>query len=184
MKLRSHLVILVLGTVLPVLAFSAIMAVVFWHQQRAAYDERYLERVRALAMALDREHEGHVRALRVLSESFALRAGDLARFYEQAERVTAEQTAWTSLILADRTGAQLFNLRRPFGERLPRLTVGDELIATAVTTGRPAVSPLVRGAVSGQYTTNVIVPVRREGAVTHLLVAVLEPRVWLDLLSR
>ncbi len=79
MKLRTHLVVLVLAAVLPLLAFSAVMGTIFWHQQRAAYDERHLERVRALAMALDRELEGHARALHVLAQSAALQSGTSAR---------------------------------------------------------------------------------------------------------
>ena len=184
MKLRSHLVILVLGTVLPVLAFSAVMAVFFWHQQRVAYDERYLERVRALALALDREHDGHIRALHVLTQSAALQRGDLPAFYAHAQRVITEQPGWASVILADRSGAQIFDLRRPLGTSLAKLTVGDEIIASVVTTGQPAVSPLVSGPVSGDYITAVIVPVRRDGAIAQLLVAVLPPRLWLDMLAR
>src|SRR6185503_10676662 len=127
MKLRSHLVVLVLAAVLPVLAFSAVMGVVFWRQQRAAYDQRYLERVRALAIALDRELDGHVRALQVLSESVPLQAGDYAAFYEQARRVKAQQPAWATVSLTDPTGAMIFNLRRPFGTPLPRTGLDDEL---------------------------------------------------------
>ena len=34
MRIRSHLFILVLAAVLPILAFSAVMTAVFWKQQR------------------------------------------------------------------------------------------------------------------------------------------------------
>src|SRR5947207_1153970 len=175
---------LVLAAVLPLLAFSAVMGVVFWRQQRAAYDERHLERVRALAMALDRELEGHARALQVLALSTALKNGDLHAFYERAQRVRAEQSVWDAVILTDTTGAQVINTRRPFGVPLPRTAIGDALVAQAVTTGRPTVSPLVKGALTGQYTTAVVVPIRYDGHVRYLLLASLEPRVWLDLLAR
>ena len=129
---------LVLAAVLPLLAFSAVMGVVFWRQQRAAYDERHLERVRALAMALDRELEGHARALQVLALSTALKNGDLHAFYERAQRVRAEQSVWDAVILTDTTGAQVINTRRPFGVPLPRTAIGDALVAQAEQDGSSA----------------------------------------------
>ena len=62
MRIRSHLIILVLGAILPVLAFCAVVTVAFWRQQRLAFEQRFLERVRALSVALDAElalgHQG------------------------------------------------------------------------------------------------------------------------------
>jgi signal transduction histidine kinase len=184
MKLRSHLVVLVLASVLPIVVITAVMGVVFWRQQSAVYDERHLERVRALALALDRELDGHGRALLVLAQSFALQRMDIETFYAQAERVKAQHRSWATLVLAEADGKQILNLRRPLGTRLPRVNVDDGLLATIVASGRPAVSPLTRGAVSGEPVTNIIVPVYRFGRVSHLLMAVLEPHVWLDLLAR
>lgn len=184
MKLRTHLVILALAAVLPLLVFSSVMGAIFWRQQRTAYDERYLERVRGLAIALDREIEGHARALQVLAQSTALQGGDLRVFYERAQRLRAEQPGWDAVVLADATGTLLINSRVPFGSPLPKTAIGDALLAQVLTTGRPAVSPLIRGAIGGEYTTAVVVPVVREGAVRYLLIASLPPRVWLDLLAR
>src|SRR5438445_211420 len=65
MKIRSHLLILVVAAVLPIVAFSAIMTVVFWREQRHAFEQRYLDRVRAMAIALDRELDGSIRSLQV-----------------------------------------------------------------------------------------------------------------------
>src|SRR6185503_7891070 len=87
MKTRSHLVLLVLGAVLPVLAFSAVMGVVFWRQQRAAFEQRFLERVRAMAVALDRELEASIRALEALSGTREVDDGDLEAFAERARRM-------------------------------------------------------------------------------------------------
>jgi signal transduction histidine kinase len=183
-KLRSHLVILVLGAVLPVLAFSAVMAVVFWRQQHAVVDERYLDRVRALAIALDREMEGRIRALQVLAASHPLRAGDLAGFYVQAQEVRSEQPAWDAVILTDTAGKQLVNTRAAFGTDLPRTAVSEALLRQVVTTGQPAVSPLVTGAVARKYVTAILVPVRRDDVVRGVLIVAIEPRVWLDLFTK
>ena len=76
MKLRSHLLILVLGAVVPVLVFSAVMVVMFWRLQRDAFEKRYLERVRAMSIALDHELHAHIRMRQVLDESRYLTGND------------------------------------------------------------------------------------------------------------
>jgi signal transduction histidine kinase/CheY-like chemotaxis protein len=183
-RLRSHLLLLVLGAVLPVLVFSAVMAVVFWRQQHAAVDQRFLERVRALTIALDREMEGHIRGLEVLAQSFALQAGDLRAFTGQAQRIRAEQIDWDAVSLMDPRGVPLMNTRVPFGTPLPKRLIGDALVARAVATGRPVVTPLIRSAITGRFTTGIIVPVRRDGTVQYLLRVAIEPRIWLDLFGQ
>jgi len=171
----------VLGAVLPVLAFSAVMAVMFWRQQRDAFEKRYLERVRAMSIALDRELQGHIRMLQVLSQSDYLAAGDMRGFYEQARRVQAQQSDWSTVALMDVTGVPVFNLRRPFGAPLPVSALDAALLARVATSGRPAVSPLVKGSVTGVYTA-VIVPVTTRGASRLLLVAI-DSVTWFRFLS-
>jgi hypothetical protein len=65
MRIRSRLVVLLLVAALPIIGFAAALTVLFWHQQRAAFEQRFLERVRAMSVALDRELVGHTRASRV-----------------------------------------------------------------------------------------------------------------------
>src|SRR5882724_499147 len=183
MKLRSHLLLLVLGAVLPVLAFSAVMGVVFWRQQRAAFEQRFLERVRAMTIALDRELEGHIRMLQVLSHSPSLASGDMRGFYEQTRRVQAQQSAWSAVALMDPAGIQVFNLHRPFGSPLPKSAQDPAFLARVATTGRPAVSPLVKGAVSGVPTTAVAIPVRARDGTVQLLGVAIDSPIWLRFLS-
>ena len=78
MKIRAHVIWLVAAAVLPVMIFSMIMTAVFWRQQRAAFEDRFLERARAVSIALDREHEASISALRGLAESSSLAARDLS----------------------------------------------------------------------------------------------------------
>src|ERR1043166_9213407 len=120
MKIRSHLLILVLTSVLPIVVFSTIMTFVFWREQRQAFEQRYLDRVRAMAIALDRELDGTIRSLQVLAESPHLQAGDLLSFYEQAQRTLSMQRGWANIIVIDaKNGRQIINLRRPYGVPLP-----------------------------------------------------------------
>jgi hypothetical protein len=184
MKIRSHLLLLVLGVVVPTLAFSTVMTVVFWREQRHALEQRYLDRARALAIALDRELDGTIRALQVLAASPALQADDLGRFYEQATRTLSRQDTWVNIIVNDpATGRQLLNLRLPFGAPLPEATVDQATLAAIVTAGRPFVPPLRKGSVSGQYRTAVLLPVQSESGRQYVLVAVIDQSSWLRFLS-
>jgi PAS domain S-box-containing protein len=185
MRIRSHLVILVLAAVLPILAFSAVMTAVFWKQQRAAFDERFLDRVRGLTIALDRELEGHIRALEILSESSALRAGDIRGFYDRAERARDRQKMWSNIILLDADSArQLMNLRLPLGMPLP-LTPDKASLEAVIQSGGPYVAPLSRGPISGEDATRILVRVAGSGGKAgYVLVAVISPAAWLELLSK
>jgi signal transduction histidine kinase/CheY-like chemotaxis protein len=183
-NIRSHLVILVLAAAMPIIVFAAILTAIFWHQQRVAFEQRYLERVRAMSIALDRELDGHVRVLQTLAHSPLLAVDDMRGFYEQATRVKTEQRGWATVILADTTGAQVFNLRRPFGAPLPRTAFGDAAIARVVATGQPVIAPLIKGAVLAAYTTNVGIPVKRHGIVSHVLIVAIDPPAWLEFLGR
>ena len=107
MRIRSHLIILVLGATLPILAFSAVVTAVFWRQQRIAFEQRFLERVRALSVALDAELDGHIQVLQVLARSQLLQTGDLREFYDRSARVSVGQTAWSTMFLADANGHEL-----------------------------------------------------------------------------
>ncbi len=162
MKIRTHLIVLALGAVAPVLAFSAVMTTVFWNQQRSAFHERFLDRVRGMTIALDRELDGYIRALLLLRESPFLKSGDLQRFYEAAKIAQATQPTWVNITLVDiATGRQVINLPRPFGTELPEVPE-KELLAEIVQRGRPAVTAISRGPVSREYATRVVVPVKHQ----------------------
>ncbi|HEY1268799.1 MAG TPA: ATP-binding protein [Candidatus Binatia bacterium] len=184
MRIRSHLVTLVLAAVLPILAFSAVMTAVFWKQQRAAFDERFLDRVRGLTIALDRELEGHIRALEILSESSALRAGDIRGFYDRAERARDRQKMWSNIILLDADSArQLMNLRLPLGIPLP-VTPDKASLEAVIRSDGPYIAPLSRGPISGEDATRILVRIANGGGKAYVLVAVITPAAWLELLSK
>jgi signal transduction histidine kinase/CheY-like chemotaxis protein len=181
---RKHLVLLLLAAVLPLIVFAGVLTSLFWQQQRDAFEMRYLERVRAMALALDREQDGHIRVLQTLAHSTLLAQGDLSAFYEQAKAVKAEQPGWATVILADLHAAQLLNLRQPFGTVLQKTAFGEEGVARVAATGRPLITPLITGNVAGNQVTNIGVPVRRNGVVTHVLIAGIDPPAWLEFLRR
>jgi signal transduction histidine kinase len=181
-SIRTHLVFLLLAAVLPLIAFAGVLTALFWQQQRAAFEQRYIERVRAMSIALDYEQDGHIRVLQTLAHSALLAEGNLSAFYEHAKAVQTHQPGWATVILADLRSDQLLTLRQPFGTALPKASFGEAAIAKVASTGRPLITPLIVG--SQGYVTQIGVPVRRNGVVTHVLIAAIDPPAWLEFLRR
>jgi signal transduction histidine kinase len=182
MKIRAHVIWLVAAAVLPVMIFSMIMTAVFWRQQRAAYEDRFLERVRAVSIALDREHEASIAALRGLAESSTLAAGDLERFHGRAEQALRGEQSWAAVMLADASGNQLLHVPGPPGPALPHLQ-DNEAFRQALSTRQPAISSLLASTGSGKYTTSIALPVMLGSEVRYVLLAEVDQKTWLRFLS-
>jgi signal transduction histidine kinase len=181
-SIRTHLVFLLLAAVLPLIAFAGVLTALFWQQQRAGFEQRYIERVRAMSIALEYEQDGHIRVLQTLADSALLAEGNLSAFYEHAKDVQTHQPGWATVILADLRSNQLLTLRQPFGTALPKAAFGEAAIAKVASTGQPLISPLIVG--SQGYVTQIGVPVRRNGLVTHVLIAAIDPPAWHEFLRR
>jgi PAS domain S-box-containing protein len=184
MKIRSHLLLLVLAAVCPIVIFSAIMTAVFWREQRHALEQRYLERVRAMALALDRELEGTILSLELLAQSPYLKSGDLRRFHEQAAGTRASDKPWVNIILNDpASGRQVLNLRMPYGAPLYDSTVDRATLESVVKTGQPYVASLIKNPISGQYMTAVVVAATGANGRRYALLASIEQSSWLSFLE-
>jgi len=177
MKLRGHLVTLVLGALTPVLIFSVVMVILFWREERRAIEQGMRETARALVVAIDREVNGSIIAMEALATSRALDGGDLGEFHEQAARVAHSRPAWRAIVLLDPGGRQLINTVVPFGRPLPAADPGEHVRKVAEA-GRPAVSDLYESRFSATPVVAVGVPVRREGKLRYVLGAVLDIRAF------
>jgi CheY-like chemotaxis protein len=182
MKIRSLLLLFAAFSVLPVLAFSFIMTLVFWQQQRAALENRFLDRVRAMAIAIDREHGGMIQVLRSVATSSALDEGDLTEFRRQARRILGEQRSWSSIVLTDGGGQEILDLRRSAQETLPSLG-SQPFVKQMREDGRPVISDLIREPLNGEYVTYIGVPVMRGTEFQHGLFAVVPQPTWLALID-
>ena len=197
-KLRSHLIALVLAALLPLLIFTFAM-----FRQKAQLQHETVERgmrdtARALSLALDREIGAVQAILETLAESPDLDTGNLNRFYEIGSRAV-ENRKESRLILFDRSGQQLINTSRPFGSPLPntfrdasRFQAGDiypqvplggpEPLKQTIETGKLTVSDMFLALDSRRPTIGIIVPVIRNGRVLYALEMAFHPRVLTQLL--
>jgi PAS domain S-box-containing protein len=119
--------------------------------------------------------------LEILAQSTSLDTADLERFYGRARRVRDREKGWQSIILAEVSGREVFDLRRPFGSPL-RERVDGATLQQAIRARRPVVSRLLGGAASGEFRTFIGVPVVSREGIQYVLLAEIDAASWLDFL--
>ena len=167
MKIRTRLTLLVALSLLPVLGFSSVMTVVFWRQQRAAFEQRFLERVRAMSVALDRQLEGSISILEALASAPELDSGDLDGFRERADGWRRCTRAGPSLSSTSR-GAN--SCPQPSGARDPaREFRAATPSSRSCERRRPPCRRSLKSPKSREWSTPLFVPVLREGIIRYVV---------------
>ena len=182
MKIRTHSIVLVFATLLPIVLFSAAVMTIFWREQRSAIEQRLRDRTRAISIALDRELGGQIRLLQLLAQSDLLKAKKIGEFYDEAARVRATQKTWSNVIVTDPSGRQLLNLNNPGAAQAPVIP-DAATFQTAVNSGAAAVSAIFKDPGTDKYTAAVLVPVKADGKIISMIAAVIENSTWLELLA-
>jgi signal transduction histidine kinase len=173
-KLRSSLLGLTAATLLPMVAFALIAAILFARRERTTFERGATERTLALSTAVDAELRNPITTLQSLATSRHLDSGDLQAFHAETVRVLASQADWLTVNLALPSGQQVVNALRPFGMDLPVVPERESFEQT-LRTGRPAVGHLIHGPLSNQQQFPVRMPVVRNGVTTYVLSAVIKP---------
>jgi PAS domain S-box-containing protein len=162
---RTITAALVLAILAPVLLFSGILLTRYAAAEQARLETDVIERARDIAQDIDRDIAGLQAAIQALATSRLLQSGDLPEFYRQASEVRA--FVGVDVVLRELGGQQIVNTRIPWGEPLPRVTL--ETDRDMVARGDPSVSDVFVGATANRPIFIVAAPVKRHGAVTHLL---------------
>ena len=185
MRLRTHLIALVLAAVIPVLVFASVVIVLLWRHERAATEDRLRNTARALALAVDRAVLSTVTILEALATSEHLDRGDLTAFHRVARRALESQrdNGWATVVLASRTGEPLVDAARPFGSA-PARTLRPEEVAEVIADGGPSTTDVLTDTPLGRPVVAVRVPVARGEAPRYVLAAVLEPHAFVALLRQ
>ena len=181
MRLRTHLSVVVLGALLPMVAFSA--AMLFWvhRQTRDATERGLVDTARAMSVALDREIGGTIAALKILGASDHLDHGALDKFYEAARQAVTTQPTWQNVVLYAPSGEVLVNTLLPRGARPPGAAY-VEPVQRAVRDRAPAVSDLFVGRLTNRPLVSVVVPVFHERAPKYALAAIVPAATLLEVL--
>lgn len=125
MKLRSRLALMALLALVPLLIFSAFAAKRLSDGTRQNAIRAMQETANATALIIDRELQGSLSAVQVLSKSPLLVDEKFAQFYDQAKSTAFGESGWVILYSPD--GTQVLNTRLPYGAPLLIRPSPDEL---------------------------------------------------------
>lgn len=165
--IRATLLLLVAACVLPPLLVCIGLVYKFYVLEEARINGETVLIARNLASQLDRELNASESGLRVLSTSSKLAHGDLAGFHRRATDVLRHQLA-INYVLIDRSGRQLVNTALPHGLPLPTTDAPPQLL-DVFNTGRPTLTGLFTGNVTGSPMVAMGVPVYRGNDIAYVL---------------
>ncbi len=181
MSVRAHLVALVLAALLPVILFSGLVVVLLAKQQQANVERGLRETCRALALAVDEHVRSVVASLETLATSALLDRGDLRAFHRRASRTVPTQDGWIGVGLIDPSGRIVLNTLVPYGT--PLMSPADRpYVREVLASGRPYVSDLLTGRVSGRAAIAISLPVLRGGRLRYVLAATVDPQSFTRIL--
>jgi signal transduction histidine kinase/ActR/RegA family two-component response regulator len=180
--LKRHLLLLVLGALLPLLALAVALTLLLVREDREQTEHALHENARLLSEALDAELGRSITALKALSRNEALRSGDLRAFYDEAKDLRDSLGLWDNVLLLSPQGEHLINLMRPYGEKLPALPQPEGPIEAARTR-----STYISNALQGRLDTDWLMfmnyPVVIRGEVRYVLGVTMNYRYWSRWLS-
>lgn len=165
-SLPVRLGVLVAGTLLPLIAFAAVIIYLHHVENREAAFARVLELVRSTNLILDSEVQSMTAGLQVLALSGALERDDFEAFRRDARTFLQQYAEDQVIVIADRDGRQVFSSRSAPGEALPK-RVAWAGAGDVFRTKRPTYSPLFRGSVVKDLIITINVPVFRNGDVVY-----------------
>lgn len=183
LSLRTHLLILVVGTLLPALTVAALLIKRVVDDNRAAVGNELITTARGQAAAIDRELSATIRSLQTLGLSDRLTSGDLAAFREEAIKLLHEQPMWSAVVLSRPDGQQVVSSVAPPGEPLPAAAKPDAL-AHVIATGAPVIGDFDTGDIVKQPGFAVHAPVTRNGQVVYVLSALITSSAFSEVLRR
>ena len=140
--LRVHFLALSLGTLLPVVVFSAALVFQLARQARSSAQDRLLQGARTTSVSLDRMFEANIHALEALAQSEHLDEQHLDRFWREAFRMEQAQPTWIAVTLQRSDGTVLLDARPSSEPSFPRPDDPASLQAV-LRTASPAVGDLV-----------------------------------------
>lgn len=158
-RFRTWLFLLALLAALPVMVFAVVSVLEISHSRERELDAGLLQHALAAASAVDRSLDFQMAMLEALTHSQAALDLDIKGLYDHAKNLEPALSDVLALTLIDRHGGQVFSTLKPFSTSLP--PTGSPSAAQEVfRQGRPIVSGLFKGTVSGELVTALGVPLR------------------------
>jgi len=181
-KLRLHLLFLVVGVLVPMLVFALLAVRLLIQDEREAIEREAIGRARAAMIAVDAHLRASIVSLETLAASKSLEADDIAAFHAESQRVLRAQPAWVNIGLITPAKVQLSDAVYAFGKPAP-FSVDDESFAAALRGERAGIGGVVGGSAVRSPTVRVRVPVAHGGQVRYVLSAPLNLQYLAEVLE-
>jgi PAS domain S-box-containing protein len=183
-SLRARLLMLVVASIVPLIGMGVVRECLDYRADRQAIYDGLLGTARGVAVGVERDLGLRISSLETLAMSPALTADDPTRFDQQAAAFLARQPPGTLLGLTT-PDLQLRRLYGRGGKPLDDLPPSSRALAAQVfVTGRPAVTDVHIGRITGVMGFTIDVPVQRDGRIVYDLYISLTPSVLADLVAR
>ncbi|MGA0609299.1 ATP-binding protein [Caldimonas sp. KR1-144] len=182
-SLRAYLTVVIVVATLPIAGLLGLLLYQKLQDEQQRMRAELTRSAASIASVLERELLSSVDALATVSQSEALRQGDLATFERQARARTMLRSTWSGVFLADATGQVLFTTGWPSDADVRWATVGLDL-ANVARRGEPLASDLLAGGPQGPFVTAVAVPVMNGPEVRWVLGVWIPTSVWQDVTQR
>lgn len=160
---------------------AALLFISYYEREQTQLAANAINRAKGFVLAVDREFAATESALLALSTSHRLATGDLEGFHHRAVEAVANVRA-DSILVLDRTGQILLSTRRPYGNALPKVA-DPKLLERILETGKPGVSDLFLGPITGQHIFTVGVPVKIDESIAYSLNATFTHQQFMEVLE-
>jgi signal transduction histidine kinase len=169
LSLRWRLLLLVLTSIIPLLAFALAYQYKQFRNDVATTSRQNLALARGLALQVENQLQADIDALGVLAGSEVLRSGDFERFRSRADAAIRQQFPGSAILVIAPDGQQLLNTRVPAGVPLPH-RIAMESTRHVFATGRPAISNLFETGPDKRFVVALDVPViGADGKIAYVL---------------
>lgn len=178
-----HVGAMTLGLLVPALIFITVLIMQFAASERARMEGTARSLARTLAVSVGQQMNDTITTLQALGTTPALLGGDLSSFYDQLQKLRAQQDQHYSLRNAE--GVTVLATRLPFGQVITN-NRADVLQADALArdTRKPVVSDIFIGPVTQRPNVQIVTPVLLHEPPRLVMGASMELDVYQRLLER
>jgi signal transduction histidine kinase len=172
MSLRTQLMGLVLAAVFPILLFACTLIAFLAYQQKKSIEQNLRSTTRALAFAVDEQMTSIISSLQMLGQVEDFNKSNFPDLHRRLKRYVKAQDGWISISLAYPDGSQLINtLYDTITDR--HNWQGEPFFDKLIETGKPSISGFRVSKISKKKCIAVAIPVKRNGSVEYVIVAII-----------
>jgi signal transduction histidine kinase/ActR/RegA family two-component response regulator len=181
--IRGHLFQVLAFCIVPIGLFAAGLLYLHWQAQERERERAQIESVRTLATAVDNALDSSVQRLSILARLWSASGAREELIFQQISQAIEAHPDWDLVVAFSADGEAVFRSDTPLGVPVPNMRLLG--IWEPILSGKESalVSDVFISPARGIPIVSAGVPVLRDGKVTHLFIAVLNPR-WFDDLLR